>query len=244
MENELKKLGLTENETKVYKALLETGETAVGAIVEKLKMHRQVIYDALNGLAGKNMVTSSIRGRRNHYKISDPRNILDNIKVKEQIAVNLVKEINKKISGQTKRQEIKIYEGENAYRELVLKKDEKMPANQDIYILACLAEKHTQMLEVGGVLAKSNELRRAKNIKTKLLFSEEYRGEAKKLKRANRECRFLKQEFTTPISIQIWYDSVVLISFGGEVFAIEMKSEDIRNAYLGYFKLLWKIAKK
>jgi sugar-specific transcriptional regulator TrmB len=244
MENELKKIGLTSNEAKVYKILLENGEIAAGPIVKKLNMHRQVIYDALNGLISKNLVANSIIGKTNHYKITNPKNILDNIKVQERIAGNLIEEINKKLVGQTKRQEIKIYEGEKAYRELVLRNDERMPVNSELYILACLAEKHTKMLEVGGTLKKSNELREKKNIKTKLLFSEEYRQEAKSLKRVNRECRFLKQEYTTPISIQIWHDSVTLISFGADVVAVQMESQDIHDAYLGYFKLLWKMGKK
>lgn len=244
MEDGLKQLGLTNNEIKVYEALLEVGETTVGPIVEKLRIHRQVIYDALEGLKEKNMVVSAIKGRRNHYKITNPKNILDNLKSKEQTALNLIKEINERVKGQTSRQEIKIYEGEKAYRELVLKNDEKMLENSEIYILACLAEKHTQMLEIGGVLDRSNEIRKIKNIKTKLLFSEIYRKESRKLKRENRECRFLKQEHTAPISIQIWHDHVTLISFGKEVFAIEMESKDIHDAYLSYFKVLWKIAKK
>ncbi|MFZ2193876.1 MAG: helix-turn-helix domain-containing protein [Candidatus Moraniibacteriota bacterium] len=244
MENELKQLGLTNNEIKVYKTLLEVGEVTVGPIIERLKIHRQVIYDALKGLIEKNMVIGVVKGRRNHYKISNPDNIFDNIKTKEQIAKNLIKEINQKLGGQTNRQEIKIYEGAQAYRELILRNDEKMPANSEIYILACLAEEHTKMLEVGGILEKSNKLRQDKNIKSKLLFSEAYRKEAINLKRINRECRFLRQEHTTPISIQIWHNCVTLISFGKEIFAIQMDSQDIHDAYLSYFKLLWKIAKK
>jgi predicted DNA-binding transcriptional regulator len=244
MENELKKIGLTNNEAKVYKILLETGETAVGPIVKKLGMHRQVIYDALEGLMEKNLVVNSIIGKTNHYKITNPKNILDNIKVQERIAGNLIEEINKKLVGQTKRQEIRIYEGEKAYRELVLRNDERMPVNSELLVLACLAEKHTKMLEVGGTLNKSNELRQKKNIKTKLLFSEEYRKEEKSMKRVKRECRFLKQEHTAPISIQIWHDSVTLISFDAEVVAVQMESKDIHDAYLSYFKLLWNIAKK
>lgn len=240
----MKQLGLTYNEVKVYKTLLDIDETTVGPIIERLNIHRQIAYDALNGLIEKNMVVCVIRGRRNNYSIANPKNIISNIKAQERIADVLVEQINKKIAGQTKRQEIKIYEGEKAYRELVIRNDERMPANSELFILACLAEKHTKMLEIGGVLKKSNELREKKNIKTKLLFGEEYRQEAQSLKRINRECRFLKQQYSAPISIQIWHDSVTLISFGSEVVAVHMESKDIHDAYLGYFKLLWKIGKK
>lgn len=244
MENELKQLGLTDNEIKVYLALLEIGENTVGPIINKLKIHRQVAYDTLEGLEKKNMVVKTIKGRRNHFRIANPKNILDSIKRKEQIVNSLIPEINKKLAGQKRGQEIKVYEGEKAYRELTLKNDEKMLVNSETYVISGAPQKWAETMIVSGTLRKSNKIRQRKNIKTKILYSEDMREKAKNIDRVIQDYRFLNQKYSPPVSIQIWYDSVTLISFGSEIFTIEIKNKNFREAYLNYFNLFWKIAKK
>jgi len=68
--------------------------------------------------------------------------------------------------------------------------------------------------------------------------------EAKKVDRKNSEVRFLKEGYHSPTAFALWHDSVNLISYGAEVFCIEIKNKDFYQAYLNYFNLLWKIAKK
>ena len=244
MENKLKQLGLTNNEIKVYNILLDIGENAVGPIIKKLKIHRQVAYDALSGLENKNMVLRSLKNGRNNYRVANPANILENIKHEESIAKSLIPEINKKLIGQKKGQEIKVYEGQKAYRELVLKNDESMPANSETYVISGAALRYEEVMRISNFLEKSNKIRKRKNIKTKLLFSNELREEAQKTPRVNKVCRFLEQEYNPPVSMQIWYNTVNLISFGDDIFVIEIKNEDFRKAYLNYFNLLWKVSKK
>lgn len=244
MENKLKQLGLTNNEIKVYVTLLDIGENTVGPIIKKLRIHRQVAYDALEGLEEKNMVIHTTKNGRRYYRIADSKNILDDIKYKERIARSLMPEINKKLTGQKKGQEIKVYEGQKVYRELVLKNDESMPANSETYVISGAALKYEEVMRISHFLEKSNKIRKKKNIKTKLLFGNDLREEAKNTPRVNKECRFLDQEYNPPVSLQIWHNSVNLISFGNDVFVIEIKNEDFRQAYLNYFNLLWKIAKK
>lgn len=244
MENKLKKLGLTDNEIKVYLTLLEIGENTVGPIIKKLKIHRQVAYDALEGLIKKDMVLCSTKNGRRHYKISSPKNILEKIKLKEDIAKSLILEINKKLNEQKKGQEIKVYEGEKAFRNLMLKNDEMMPLNSETYALSGAQSQYIEIMNKADYLKKSNKIRIKKNIKTKLLFNNDMRQIAEETPRKLKECKFLNQTNSPPTSIQIWHDSINLISFGSEIFVIEIKNSDFREAYLKHFKLLWSVAKK
>lgn len=248
MDNELKQLGLTPNEIKIYNTLLEIGENTVGPIIKKLGMHRQVAYDSLEGLGDKKMVVSATKNNRLYFRIANPKNILDNIKQQENIAKNLISEISKKLSGQIKGQEIRVYEGLNAYWELIKRKDDLMPENSEYLVVTGAAMRYKELMSKGGIFERSNRIRTKKNIKTKLIFTNASKEEAANVKRANSEYRILSQGFASPTSFDIWHDSITLSSYGigdgSDMFCIEIKNEDFRKAYLNYFNLLWKIAKK
>lgn len=244
MEEILKKLGLTYNEIRVYMTFLELGENTVGPIIKKLNIHRQIAYNALDSLMERNMVVKITKNNRNYYKIADPQNILENIKLKEQLAISIIPEISERMSGQRKGQEIKIYEGEKAYRDLVLKNEELMPAGSTTYVISGGSGRFFDLMKKTGALDKSNRIRTAKNIQTKILYSHDMKKKLTEDLKKNRENRFLSHKISPPISIQLWHDSVNLISFGSDVFVIEIKNEDFYQAYLDYFNIFWAIAKE
>lgn len=244
MDNELKQLGLTPNEIKIYNTLLEIGENTVGPMIKKLGMHRQVAYDSLEGLENKKMIVSTTKNNRLYFRVADPKNILDNIHQQEFIAKGLINEINQKLSGQKKGQEIRIYEGEKAFRELTMRNDDLQPKNTEYLVATGAAKRFTDIMNVSGVFERSNRIRQKKNIKTKIIYSNLDKEETKKVDRKNSEIRFLKEGYHSPTAFALWHDSVNLISYGSEVFCIEIKNKDFYQAYLNYFHLLWKTAKK
>lgn len=244
MEKELKKLGLTDNEIKTYNALLDIGECTVGPITKKLKMHRQVVHYALEGLEEKNMVQKITKGRRNHYRIANPNNILENIKEKEQIAKKVASEVRTKLAGQFKGQEIKIYEGEKAYREYLLKNDENAPPESEILIVSGSVNRYMDVVKVSQTFEKSEKIRNKKKIKTKVIYDEKLREGSKIVNRKFLDIRFIMQESNPPVAFVVWAESVGLFYLGEEIFFIDIKNEEFRRAYINYFNLLWKTAKK
>ena len=65
-------LGLTENEGRVYKALLHLGPSSVTQILERAKLHRPSVYRALKGLTEQHLVTPIPKGKRTHYAPASP----------------------------------------------------------------------------------------------------------------------------------------------------------------------------
>jgi sugar-specific transcriptional regulator TrmB len=63
---ELTKLGLTEGEAKVYLALLKLGSSTVGPIVKKSKVAYSNIYEVLERLISKGLV-SFIKKEKTKY---------------------------------------------------------------------------------------------------------------------------------------------------------------------------------
>src|SRR3989344_3480026 len=72
VEFELKKLGLSDKEIKVYLALLELGEAAVQKISQKSKVNRATTYVILEGLAKKSLVSEIEKEGKTLYGAQDP----------------------------------------------------------------------------------------------------------------------------------------------------------------------------
>ena len=84
MQGILEKTGLSKNEAKVYLALLDLGLTSSKNIIEKTNLHRQIVYDSLDLLTKKGLVSFVIQANRKHFKASDPKVFFDYFVNKEK----------------------------------------------------------------------------------------------------------------------------------------------------------------
>jgi len=73
----LQDFGLTENEAQIYLILLHLGSASASEITQKSKIHRINVYDILERLQGKGLVSYVIVGKRKNYEASDPQKILE-----------------------------------------------------------------------------------------------------------------------------------------------------------------------
>ena len=77
MINELKQAGLTENETKVYLALIESGPNLAGQISRKTGLHRRSVYDVTEMLIKKGLIGYILKNNRRYFEASNPNRILE-----------------------------------------------------------------------------------------------------------------------------------------------------------------------
>src|SRR3989344_9322688 len=114
----LEEIGLTKGEIAVYLSLLEVGSSTVGPIIDKAKVSSSKIYDILERLIDKGLVSYVIKENRKYFKAANPRRILEYLKEKEQNIKYQEKNIEQILPSLLqkqklieKKQEINIYEG-------------------------------------------------------------------------------------------------------------------------------------
>src|SRR3989344_8998366 len=73
---DLLKIGLTEGESKVYLALSELGSSSVGPIVKKSRVAYSNIYDILNRLIDKGIVSFIIKNKTKYFQAGPPSNLI------------------------------------------------------------------------------------------------------------------------------------------------------------------------
>jgi len=89
----LEELGLSQGQIDVYSAVLELGISTLNKIQEKTGIDRRNIYDILNKLIEKGLVSYTVEKGKKTYQCTHPNKILDEIKKKEEI----LKELESKI---------------------------------------------------------------------------------------------------------------------------------------------------
>src|SRR3989344_6274974 len=105
----LQEIGLTNSETTVYSTLLKLGSIKVGDLMKKLTLHRSRVYEAINRLIEKGLVSYVIKNNVKFFQASDPERLLsyieeqkEKLNEKEKSVKELSKNQKKKISPITK----------------------------------------------------------------------------------------------------------------------------------------------
>ena len=80
---DLRKLGLTEGEVKIYSALLDLGETTRTELAKKSGISPSKIYDVCNRLAGKGVINLVKKDGKIHFTAASPNRMIDFLDNKE-----------------------------------------------------------------------------------------------------------------------------------------------------------------
>jgi sugar-specific transcriptional regulator TrmB len=111
-------LGLSENEAKIYLALLELGPSLVTEISQKSEVNRVSCYDVLEKLVKFNLVTyASGKSSKKRYSAMPPHNLFSYLERKQKRQEKYLEELQKKIPElkmlyrEPARPSIKFFEG-------------------------------------------------------------------------------------------------------------------------------------
>lgn len=248
----LRELGFTEGEIKVYDALLSLGPSTSGRVVKKAGISSSKVYQILDKLAQKGLVTHVVRSGVKHFQASGPEKLLDLLEERE-------KEIRKQRVGVEKMlpallariregaptHEAEVYEGYGGvkgYFSQALK--DARPGEERLVFGAMTGY---PLSEPAQRFFRFYDRQRAKaGVKVRVIFSEGARNspDAKRYARSPlTRVRFLPQVTLSSVGIQ--RDSVDILIWTKEtsvVFAI--RSREAASTFREYFEVLWKTAKK
>jgi sugar-specific transcriptional regulator TrmB len=111
MLSQLKKLGLSRTEAKVYLAMLELGEATTTRIAQKAGQKRTTTYSAITALRDTGLITRAKRSKRFVYFIDDPTNLLTSTKEKVDIAESIIPSLISMSRLIDKKPRVTFYEG-------------------------------------------------------------------------------------------------------------------------------------
>lgn len=244
----LEKAGLSKNEANVYLALLNLSLTSAKPLIDKLKMHRQIVYDSISSLIEMGLVSFVVQANRKYFKASSPKQILALFDKKEE-EINTQKEEFRRILSELElkqvskeQQEATLYYGNKGIKSLL---DDMLNENKEILTIGSSdidADAFKYHLEFN--LPKFHTFRESKKINYRIILGEEMKERASELsKLKHTEAKILPKEFTSNSSTNIYSDKISIILWGSQPFGILVRSKEIADSQRKHFELLWKLAK-
>jgi len=246
IENILEDLGLTKGEITVYLTLLKLGETTTGKIIEEAGISSGKIYEILEKLIKKGLVSYITKEKTKYFNAASPHRILDYVHEKEKDLKKKEQEILKEIPSLLKikktgkkEYETHLFKGLKGIRTAIFEALEELTPKDEVLAMGIRSSKEKKY----NILWKNWHQQRIKNkIQCKALFSDrntEYYKTFKQMKYA--EIRVLQG--ATPSAIDIIKERVLIFTYGDEPSCLSIKNEEIAQSFTTFFYNLWKIAK-
>lgn len=232
----LEGLGLTHAESKVYLALLELGSSQAGNITSKCGIHRRTVYDSIERLIEKGLISFIKQNNIKFYEAVDPIQLLKILKDKENNLKEMLPELKLLHETSKEKQETTFFRGKSGLKSVL---NHQIDVGEEILIFGASANSR-KILK--SYFPHYNKQRIEKNIGVKIIFEESVRKDSRST--PNSEIKYIPKEFSSPTAINIYGDNVAIILWSEDPVAILIKNREIAEGYKNYFRLLWSIAKE
>ena len=256
MENKEKNLlilegfGLNPEEARVYSNMISMGNTTILEISKRTEIKRGTVYLIINRLINKNLVKSSILGKKKYYTAEDPKKLINMLEERKRGLEEIIPFLKEQYKTREGAPSVYFYEGregvEKVYRE-ILKSENIMKemlwfgSQQDLFEEFYKIYKAFEYRDVNedsvGIRLLMNSTRMDKEY-AKNINNDEDTYKIVKARILPKDLIFVN---TNNIIIG---NRLVILSIKRDYFAIIIESEDVADTYRTFFETAWRQAEK
>lgn len=238
VEENLKKLGFTNNEIKIYLTLFRLGKVRAGEIIKETGLQRSVVYNDLETLIERELLSKSVSKGVAHYETNDPQVLVDEAEKRKLLAQGVAEGLKEK--RHAKDREVLVYEGEGIIKR-ICDKNLEAKSGSEIYFLG--PSKFGIQSTLEKYWQNYHKVRVAKGIRCKILYGRSTEPEIVANRNAMPICeaKYLPLESDMPMWFNISEDSVgIVVPSENPPLAFLIKSAKTAEALKKYFDYLWK----
>jgi len=228
----LKETGLQEGEITVYLALLKLKDSTATQITQYTGLHRSHIYDLIEKLREKGLVSFVIKNNVKYFRASSPTKILDYIKEKE---VKIEKILPELISLSKEKEEdirVEIYKGKEGIKTIL---NDLLKEGEDYILFG-----HLRFEEILPIyIEQFVRLADKKKIKERAILE---KG-VKIIPTKRHEYKHISKEYLFPNANIVYGNKVAIFVWQKPYYILFIENKDLAQSYKTHFNLLWKIAK-
>ncbi len=242
MESVLYKIGMTRNEAKVYMALLDLGTARAGQITEKSGVHRRNVYDAIDRLMEKGLLSFVIVNSKKLFSPVNPKRFLELIEEKKFELDTIKKDFQRILpelelkATMQERHDVRFYKGTEGLKTVF----------EDIIRTGKGYIGYGQGQQLEKVLKHYFRLFVTKRVKAKIGLRLIYDEASRKTLKKNplSDLRYMPNQYSSRAALRIYGDKVALLLLSEEEpLAVVIKNRAIAEGYRKYFEVMWKAAK-
>ncbi|MFH1849847.1 MAG: helix-turn-helix domain-containing protein [archaeon] len=246
---DLKKIGLTEGEIRLYDALLELGETTRTGLAKKSGVSPSKIYDVANRLLEKGIISSVKKQGVIHFSAANPERIKDYIESKEkeirnehQIVEQILPSLLLKYNKTEEETDIEVFYGWEGMKTVFYDIAKVMSKGDVKYVFGASKGKSPEQMNLflSSYMKEVNK----KGYKIKIIFNENVRGYKKRtdlwVKHPLHEVKYLHQDTFTEFLL---YKRVsILLMLLRRPILIRIRNDEAYDSLLKFFSTMWEQA--
>lgn len=237
----LEEIGLSQNEAKIYEALLAIGVATVPAIALKTGVHKRNIYDIVPKMLKKGIIYQIADTRENRYGPVSPAKLADLIWEKDEKLKKILPDLSKQFRKTATNEAVYIYKGKEGFKNYLR---DILAVGEDVFFVGAK----------GGWFDKDMHpfiedfLKQAK--KRKIKYFHIFDAEVKKfapdlLAELGKPYRFLSEQYSTTGAIDIFGDHIVTFSgltlknITDDVTLVVIINDELADCYRTWFRFMW-----
>ncbi len=243
----LENIGFTKGEIKVYLALLELGSATSGPIIIKSKVSRSKVYEILERLQEKGVVSEVIKDQTRYFQSLTPKKILEYVKSKETILaeqkqelLKILPELTKRQKSESNKQEVKAYVGTESIKTYYEEMVDKL--GDDEYLGTSFSDGASNHHSLLLLFHRYHKERASKGTRAKILCTKN--DTINKDNKHKKIYEFRTSEFAIPTDISIFKDTIATFHWGAQPKVFTIICKENADNYRALFNDLWKNAKK
>ncbi len=236
MKHELKEFGLTENESVIYLALLKEGSANPSVLADKTGFSRSYVYDALERLQEKEVVSSFSQKGKKHYQANNPEWLEEISKQRLQNIQRILPQLQRLYGDRQEEIKVELHKGTYAYKVLLndiivtLKKggevlifgiDDGFLVSSDSHYVTYLRQYYARLKTLGIT-------ERAVVKEDAVLFKE-----------TPTTYRFLQKQVIGNTAFEVYGDKVAIFLWGTPHYLIFIHNKEVADSYRHQFDILW-----
>ncbi len=243
----LRKIGLTDNEIKIYIDLLKSGSSTAYDIGKRTGIYRVHVYDKLEQLMDKGLVTQVYQAAKKYFQATPPVKIKQYLEEKkkemelQEADINsILPELEAMANLPKENTFVEIFKGNEGLKYFL---KDIVKTGKEVLItgiddqryqeaLPAYMPQHFRDLKINNIKERVITAKR----KSIFLFDKHVAPTT--------NYRFLEEKQFNPTNTFIYGSKVVIVTWGSPVTAVMIKNNEIAKTYRNHFEHLWKIASK
>jgi HTH-type transcriptional regulator, sugar sensing transcriptional regulator len=242
MISQLKAAGLSDNEAKVYLAMLELGPAPVQEIAAKAGVNRPTAYVQIEALKKKHLASTQTRGKKTFFIAESPENLEGllnkegtELEARRAEVLRVMPELAAAFVMTDEKPVVRYFEGKEGLakiRQEVLRCKEKM--------VRSIARVEDVLITSPDALTARPSERVKHKISSKLIYTSDKGSVLPSDKKMLRESKFISHK-KLPITFDftVFDDKVIFQILHGKVGGIIVQNKDIATSFKNLFDFVW-----
>lgn len=242
IEHQLQSIGLSKNESQVYVVLCTLGLCKAGDVVKKTKLHRMLVYTALDQLVDRGLVTRSKNTGGAVFQAADPKALRGYIERMSDLTESVIDRLRDIQQIDTQAITVRTLIGREGFIVNLQDIIASVKKQKDKTVRIMGGARDTDFYgAVGEWYPEYIELLKRSKIHKKLLAPTSYSAEFKKkfASETYTELRTMPKGLSAPTYTRITEEMVSIEMYEPSLMVIQIQNAAVARGYIDSFDLLW-----